>query len=205
MMCIMRQKPCCRSRGGVLAFEGVDDLASREWVEQMPLIVLVSTGAGLLGSLFNLMHKWLFKVSKAGRGLAAVQLLFWCTSLCSGHVQLALLCLMLFPECATSSTLQPMPPPPGELHTVAAPCRCGLQATTMRCGCWRWLRWLSSPSASCLAWGSGWDSAWRSLSGMRDTTVLSFSALKVRPICVAIHPLPPVIASNRIITGDLIF
>ena len=79
----------------MLAFEGVDDLASREWVEQMPLIVLVSTGAGLLGSLFNLMHKWLFKVSKAGRGLVAVHLLFWCTSLSSRDMQLALLCLVL--------------------------------------------------------------------------------------------------------------
>ena len=94
-MRIARQKHCCRSRGGVLAFEGVDDLASREWVEQMPLIVLVSTGAGLLGSLFNLMHKWLFKVGKAGRGLLAVQLLLWRASLPSRNMQLALLCLVL--------------------------------------------------------------------------------------------------------------
>ena len=98
MMRIASQKPCCRSRGGVLAFEGVDDLASREWVEQMPLIVLVSTGAGLLGSLFNLMHKWLFKVSKSGSGLVAVQLLFCCTSLSSRHV------LRLGPHAAPASS-----------------------------------------------------------------------------------------------------
>ena len=52
----------CRSKTGVLSFEGVIDMSSEDWFRQLPLLVLVNLGAGALGATFNALHKALFKV-----------------------------------------------------------------------------------------------------------------------------------------------
>ena len=52
----------CRSKTGVLSFEGVIDMSSQDWFRQLPLLVLVNMGAGFLGATFNALHKALFKV-----------------------------------------------------------------------------------------------------------------------------------------------
>ena len=44
---------------GVLSVTGVKDMASQEWLVQLPFIVLVSMCGGLLGALFNALHKFL--------------------------------------------------------------------------------------------------------------------------------------------------
>lgn len=45
----------------MLSFKGLADLDGREWFEQLPLIVLVSVAAGVLGALFNTAHKHILK------------------------------------------------------------------------------------------------------------------------------------------------
>ena len=44
---------------GVLSVTGVKEMASKEWLVQLPLIALVSMCGGLLGALFNALHKFL--------------------------------------------------------------------------------------------------------------------------------------------------
>ena len=46
-----------RWRKGVLSFEGVTDLLSTQWFAQLPFLILVSCGGGLIGALFNYMRK----------------------------------------------------------------------------------------------------------------------------------------------------
>ena len=46
----------------MLSFNGVADLSSREWFQQLPAIVLVSVAAGMLGALFNFAHKHILRV-----------------------------------------------------------------------------------------------------------------------------------------------
>ena len=48
---------------GVLSVTGVKDMASQEWLVQLPFIALVSVCGGLLGALFNALHKLLRPVS----------------------------------------------------------------------------------------------------------------------------------------------
>jgi hypothetical protein len=40
----------------------VADLENKEWLMQLPFIMAVSVGAGLLGALFNVAHKYVLKV-----------------------------------------------------------------------------------------------------------------------------------------------
>ena len=49
----------CRWSRGVLSVKGVKDMASKEWLVQLPFIALVSICSGLLGALFNALHKLL--------------------------------------------------------------------------------------------------------------------------------------------------
>ena len=44
-------------QGGLLAFQGVYPLSSRQWLKQLPFVTLVSVGGGLLGALFNLLRR----------------------------------------------------------------------------------------------------------------------------------------------------
>lgn len=37
---------------------------NREWFEQLPFIVLISVIAGVMGALFNIVHKRMFRVSQ---------------------------------------------------------------------------------------------------------------------------------------------
>ena len=43
----------------MLSVTGVKEMASKEWLVQLPLIALVSMCGGLLGALFNALHKYL--------------------------------------------------------------------------------------------------------------------------------------------------
>jgi chloride channel 7 len=43
--------------GGILSLSGIYPLSSRQWLKQMPFVAAVSTGAGLLGAVFNLMRR----------------------------------------------------------------------------------------------------------------------------------------------------
>ena len=52
----------CRWSRGVLSVKGVKDMASKEWLVQLPFIALVSICSGLLGALFNALHKLLRRV-----------------------------------------------------------------------------------------------------------------------------------------------
>ena len=54
----------CRWKYGVLSFKGVAELSNREWFEQLPFIVLISIIAGVMGALFNIVHKHMFRVSQ---------------------------------------------------------------------------------------------------------------------------------------------
>ncbi|EIE22417.1 hypothetical protein COCSUDRAFT_16693 [Coccomyxa subellipsoidea C-169] len=47
---------------GVLSFYGVKEMGAREWFEQLPLFAAVSICSGLLGALFNTLHKALLSV-----------------------------------------------------------------------------------------------------------------------------------------------
>ena len=48
----------------MLSFKGVAELNNREWFEQLPFIVLISVIAGVMGALFNIVHKRMFRVSE---------------------------------------------------------------------------------------------------------------------------------------------
>ncbi|CAK0780533.1 hypothetical protein CVIRNUC_005084 [Coccomyxa viridis] len=50
-----------RWKYGVLSFKGVAELSNREWFEQLPFIVLISIIAGVMGALFNIVHKHMFR------------------------------------------------------------------------------------------------------------------------------------------------
>ena len=47
----------------MLSFKGVKEMASEEWLFQLPLFALVSICSGALGALFNALHKMLRRVS----------------------------------------------------------------------------------------------------------------------------------------------
>lgn len=51
-----------RWKRGVLSFDGVEDMAASEWFRQLPLFAIVSILSGLLGALFNALHKALLPV-----------------------------------------------------------------------------------------------------------------------------------------------
>ncbi len=51
-----------RWKKGVLSFDGIEDMASDEWFRQLPLFAIVSILSGLLGALFNALHKALLPV-----------------------------------------------------------------------------------------------------------------------------------------------
>ncbi len=53
---------CHRWKRGVLSFYGVKEMGAREWFEQLPLFAAVSICSGLLGALFNTLHKALLSV-----------------------------------------------------------------------------------------------------------------------------------------------
>ena len=65
MLCsLLRGKSCmCRWSRGVLSVTGVKDMGSKEWLVQLPFIALVSICSGLLGAVFNALHKLLRKVN----------------------------------------------------------------------------------------------------------------------------------------------
>ena len=46
----------------MLSFYGIKEMGAREWFEQLPLFAAVSIGSGLLGALFNALHKALLSV-----------------------------------------------------------------------------------------------------------------------------------------------
>lgn len=46
----------------MLSFKGVAELTNKEWFEQLPFIVAVSVVAGVMGALFNIAHKRMFRV-----------------------------------------------------------------------------------------------------------------------------------------------
>jgi len=52
----------CRWKYGVLSFKGVAELTNKEWFEQLPFIVIISVIAGVMGALFNIAHKRMFRV-----------------------------------------------------------------------------------------------------------------------------------------------
>lgn len=47
----------------MLSVKGVKDMASKEWLVQLPFIAIVSVCSGLLGAVFNALHKLLRRVS----------------------------------------------------------------------------------------------------------------------------------------------
>ena len=49
----------------MLSVKGVKDMASKEWLVQLPFIAMVSICSGLLGALFNALHKLLRRVSQS--------------------------------------------------------------------------------------------------------------------------------------------
>ena len=51
-----------RWKYGVLSFKGVAELSNKEWFEQLPFIVAISVMAGVMGALFNIAHKRMFRV-----------------------------------------------------------------------------------------------------------------------------------------------
>ena len=51
-----------RWKYGVLSFKGVAELENKEWFEQLPFIVAISVMAGVMGALFNIVHKHMFRV-----------------------------------------------------------------------------------------------------------------------------------------------
>ena len=53
---------CHRWKYGVLSFKGVAELSNKEWFEQLPFIVAISVMAGVMGALFNIAHKRMFRV-----------------------------------------------------------------------------------------------------------------------------------------------
>lgn len=46
----------------MLSFYGIKEMGAREWFEQLPLFAAVSICSGLLGALFNALHKALLSV-----------------------------------------------------------------------------------------------------------------------------------------------
>ncbi len=46
----------------MLSFKGVAELSNKEWFEQLPFIVAISVMAGVMGALFNIAHKRMFRV-----------------------------------------------------------------------------------------------------------------------------------------------
>lgn len=61
--CLTDERGCCaRWKRGVLSFYGIKEMGAREWFEQLPLFAAVSIGSGLLGALFNTLHKALLTV-----------------------------------------------------------------------------------------------------------------------------------------------
>lgn len=48
----------------MLSFKGVAELSNKEWFEQLPFIVIISVMAGVLGALFNIVHKASFRVGR---------------------------------------------------------------------------------------------------------------------------------------------
>ena len=46
----------------MLSFKGVAELTNKEWFEQLPFIVIISVIAGVMGALFNIAHKRMFRV-----------------------------------------------------------------------------------------------------------------------------------------------
>ena len=54
----------------MLSFEGVTDLLSTQWFAQLPFLILVSCGGGLIGALFNYMRQKAMKVAPQRLGPA---------------------------------------------------------------------------------------------------------------------------------------
>ena len=53
--------------GAILSFSGIYQLSSRQWLMQMPAVVLVSVLAGFIGALFNIMRGGIRKIRAARR------------------------------------------------------------------------------------------------------------------------------------------
>ena len=56
----------------MLSFDGVEDMAASEWFRQLPLFAIVSIISGLLGALFNALHKALLPVSPTVAALCRI-------------------------------------------------------------------------------------------------------------------------------------
>ena len=53
--------------GGILSLSGIYPLSSRQWLKQLPFVVAVSSGAGLLGATFNLLRSGMQHLRAARR------------------------------------------------------------------------------------------------------------------------------------------
>jgi len=53
--------------GGILSLSGVYPLSSRQWLDQLPFVIIVSAGAGALGAVFNLAKRSMQRLRAARR------------------------------------------------------------------------------------------------------------------------------------------
>ena len=68
-------KCACRGYTGMLSFDSSRSVMyNRDWLFQMPLLIMVSLAAGLLGSAFNLLRRGLWRV-RASRSKPGLRIL----------------------------------------------------------------------------------------------------------------------------------